>query len=68
MFDPLKQASPEPGGSWEVDFCDGGTRIIKADWFEPAGEWVEFRSIEHGLVAVTRTAVTDCITHIPPTR
>lgn len=68
MFDPMKQANPEPGGSWTVDLADGNTRIIKADWFEPVGEWVEFRSIEHGLIAATRADATLCITHIPPTR
>jgi hypothetical protein len=66
MAVPIKAARPEPGGTWTVDFADGGTRTIHADWIEPVGDWVEFRTTGEGLVALTRVNATDCITYNAP--
>lgn len=66
MAKTLKEARPEPGGSWTVGFNDGTTQTIKADWIERVGDWVEFRSAD-GLLAITRKDATDCIVYTPPT-
>ncbi|MEC4016114.1 hypothetical protein [Streptomyces sp. H27-D2] len=66
MAVPIEAARPEPGGSWTVDFADGDTQTIRADWIEPVGAWVEFRTTSEGLVALARTDATDCITYTPP--
>lgn len=60
MPEEIKEVRPEPGGSWTVDFTDGGTRVIRADWIQPEGDWVK-----DGLVALTRADATDCIAYTP---
>ncbi|MFI8872479.1 hypothetical protein [Streptomyces sp. NPDC055243] len=65
MAELLKEARLEPGGTWTITFSDGSAQTVNADWIEPVGRWVEFRSSD-GLVAIARADATDLVAYTPP--